>query len=489
MNVEINPVSKEFLFSCGSLKNNLLSQLSSYVAEKIFDDFNFRQTAAIHSQLLNFPKISEELESVMVPVVRKKEHFLYSFCKYVAQPKENLKHLHIFLFIFGMAEPVKARLIVENSKVDICKYENYTSDVMVNFLGERNTLVFAVPLPGATEYYVSNLGHHFSLDEQLLRLVHMKDWKDPQGRFNGSMVVDQKTSSVFVIGGFDPHKNDSLEYISCFLKCRWEKEGEERVELRATVEKSHKMFQGRSGAYHTGTFSTVFKNPFNESKITFKHGSFLIYYYSREYYRDLEKEIEANNEPMKRDFLNLGGALKDPTIFATGRFSTKKPGIRYLKYDPASDENPIINESEKGALNFAGKNYILIELPHFMVGARKRFRSHCLVFGGQRDSRDKEKRKDEPDFRNIYCVDTNNLEKTATLSQTFTLSGLLPETIDQFAALLKIPNTQHHYLRATYPLRQPVEVKGCFVHYLILEFGLHTGLFEILPGRVGKLAQ
>ncbi len=63
---------------------------------------------------------------------------------------------------------------------------------------------------------------------------------------------------------------------------------------------------------------------------------------------------------MKKDFFNLGGGLKDSTIFATGRFSTKKPGIRYLKYDPASDENPIINESAKADLNFVGNNYIVI---------------------------------------------------------------------------------------------------------------------------------
>lgn len=88
----------------------------------------------------------------------------------------------------------------------------------------------------------------------------MKDWKDPQGRYHGSLVVDQKSCSVFVIGGYDIHKNDSLDYITCFLKCRWQKDANE---LKADVNKSHKLFQGRVGAYNTGMFNTVFKNPYN----------------------------------------------------------------------------------------------------------------------------------------------------------------------------------------------------------------------------------
>lgn len=54
----------------------------------------------------------------------------------------------------------------------------------------------------------------------------MREWRDPQGRFNGSLVVDQKTNSIFVIGGFDSHKNDSLEFISCFIRCKWDNEGD-----------------------------------------------------------------------------------------------------------------------------------------------------------------------------------------------------------------------------------------------------------------------
>lgn len=92
---------------------------------------------------------------------------------------------------------------------------------MINFIGDINTLIIALPLSGSTEYYVANLNYHFNNDEKILRVIHMKDWKDPQGRYHGSLVVDQKSCSVFVIGGYDIHKNDSLDYITCFLKCRW----------------------------------------------------------------------------------------------------------------------------------------------------------------------------------------------------------------------------------------------------------------------------
>ena len=51
----------------------------------------------------------------------------------------------------------------------------------------------------------------------------MEAWKDPQSRLYASLVVDQNINSIFVIGGIDKFKNDSLEYISCFTKCRWEK--------------------------------------------------------------------------------------------------------------------------------------------------------------------------------------------------------------------------------------------------------------------------
>lgn len=61
----------------------------------------------------------------------------------------------------------------------------------------------------------------------------------------------------------------------------------------------------------------------------------MIYSFNREYGEELEAEIAANSKKMQKDFFNLGGRLKDSTIFATGRFSTKQPGIRYLKYDTA----------------------------------------------------------------------------------------------------------------------------------------------------------
>lgn len=97
---------------------------------------------------------------------------------------------------------------------------------------------------------------------------------------------------------------------------------------------------------------------------------------------------------MQKDFFNIGGRLKDSTIFATGRFSTKQPGIRYLKYDTALNENPIINESTKGDLNFIGNNYIIIELPCFINGQKRKFKNHCLVLGGQKDNTDKDKKAD-----------------------------------------------------------------------------------------------
>ena len=134
---------------------------------------------------------------------------------------------------------------------------------MINFIGEKNTLILAVPFAGSTEYYVSSLDHHFNLDEGTLKVVHMKDWKDSQARFHGSMIIDQKSCSIFMIGGYDYEKNDSLDYISCFIKCRWEKESNERLEFKAEVEKSHKLFQGQLGTYNTGVFNTVFKNPYN----------------------------------------------------------------------------------------------------------------------------------------------------------------------------------------------------------------------------------
>lgn len=188
----------------------------------------------------------------------------------------------------------------------------------------------------------------------------MKEWKDSQARYHGSLIIDQKSFSIFMIGGYDYEKNDSLDYISCFLKCRWEKESNERLEFKAEMEKSHKLFQGQLGTYNTGVFNTVFKNPYNEKKIAFRNSSFMIYSFNREYGEELEAEIAANNKKMQKDFFNLGGRLKDSTIFATGRFSTKQPGIRYLKYDTTLNENPIINESTKGDLNFVGNNYIII---------------------------------------------------------------------------------------------------------------------------------
>lgn len=199
----------------------------------------------------------------MTPVLKKKQHFLYSFCKYVPQKKEEKPPVQIFLFLFGETEPIKAKILLESNNDYICQQKEYLEYTMIGFLGDLNTLVFAVPKAGATEYYVSNVSQHLSKEEGVLRVVHMREWRDPQGRFSGSLVVDQKSGSVFVIGGYDHFRNDSLDFISCFIKCRWERDSSDRLELKAEIEKSHKMFQGRIGAYNTGMFSTVFKNPYN----------------------------------------------------------------------------------------------------------------------------------------------------------------------------------------------------------------------------------
>lgn len=38
-----------------------------------------------------------------------------------------------------------------------------------------------------------------------------------------------------------------------------------------------------------------------------------------------------------KTYFNLGGVIKDTTSFSTVKFSTKKPGIRYLTYDITSN--------------------------------------------------------------------------------------------------------------------------------------------------------
>lgn len=48
------------------------------------------------------------------------------------------------------------------------------------------------------------------------------------------------------------------------------------------MEKSHRMFQGRIGAYNTGMFNTVFRNPYNENKIAFRNATFMLYSFDRD---------------------------------------------------------------------------------------------------------------------------------------------------------------------------------------------------------------
>lgn len=113
LNVELNPIRKEFLFSCSALKNNLLGQLSSYIGGKIFNDMGFGLTPALNSQLLDYPRLNQELEGVMTPALKKRRYLIYSFCKYVPQPHEEKTQLHIFLFLFGEKHPIKARILLE----------------------------------------------------------------------------------------------------------------------------------------------------------------------------------------------------------------------------------------------------------------------------------------------------------------------------------------------------------------------------------------
>lgn len=37
--------------------------------------------------------------------------------------------------------------------------------------------------------------------------MEQQKWKEEVSRFGGRLIVDQETSSVYVIGGFDPEKN------------------------------------------------------------------------------------------------------------------------------------------------------------------------------------------------------------------------------------------------------------------------------------------
>ena len=80
----------------------------------------------------------------------------------------------------------------------------------------------------------------------VLKVVEMQAWKDPQSRLYASLVVDQNINSIFVIGGLDKTKNDSLDYISCFTKCRWETI--DKLEFKAEIQKDHKLFAGQGSS-------------------------------------------------------------------------------------------------------------------------------------------------------------------------------------------------------------------------------------------------
>ena len=99
---------------------------------------------------------------------------------------------------------------------------------------------------------------------------------------------------------------------------------------------------------------------------------------------------------------------------------------------------------------------------------RKKFRHHCIIIGGHKDPSERSA-KDELNFKLIHFVDTNNLEQSVSLAEQFNLSPMLPLVVDQFTAILKDPrNKDGYYLRATYPLRVPIQVGNVHVHYIIL---------------------
>lgn len=149
--MEINPINKEYHFSPNSLKNTVINELSSYIANKLFDNLNLKQTVGVTSQILDFPKINEALQGIMTPNTKKKEYYLYSFCKYSPQPNEDKTQIYIFLFIFGQKGPVKAKVVIDSSSSQICTINTYLNHVMINFIGKINTLVIGVPVSAPTE--------------------------------------------------------------------------------------------------------------------------------------------------------------------------------------------------------------------------------------------------------------------------------------------------------------------------------------------------
>lgn len=49
-----------------------------------------------------------------------------------------------------------------------------------------------------------------------MTLIEQKDWKDEVARYGCSLIVDQGTQSVYVIGGFDSENNKIPDYLLKF---------------------------------------------------------------------------------------------------------------------------------------------------------------------------------------------------------------------------------------------------------------------------------
>lgn len=101
------------------------------------------------------------------------------------------------------------------------------------------------------------------------------EWRDALGRYGGKLVVDQESNNVYCIGGFDRDNNDSLDYISCFLNCRWE-----NGEFKYIVDKSHHLFSNKKSK-EISNFSTFMKISAQANKITLRNASYLIFNYDR----------------------------------------------------------------------------------------------------------------------------------------------------------------------------------------------------------------
>jgi hypothetical protein len=123
--VELNPRRKQYVFACSGIKNNLLGQLSAFIGGKIFDEMGLALTPALASQLLDFPRLNAELEEVMAPVLKQRKYLCFNFCKYVPLPTDSSSSLHILLFLFGEALPVRARLVLESNSAEMCKQKEY----------------------------------------------------------------------------------------------------------------------------------------------------------------------------------------------------------------------------------------------------------------------------------------------------------------------------------------------------------------------------